>query len=415
MGPRSRAGNGRLSLAAVLTCTFVIMLDTGAVYVVAPSVRAELGADRTAAGWLIMGYSLAYALLLVPGDRLGGRFGHEPVLLASLAGVAASSALCATAQSADALVGWRVVQGAAAGVLNPQILGLLPVAPRGRGPVTPLGLHQATSGAALVLGPLLAGALIFWDTAGSGWRWVFLLNPALAVPLLAALALRPRGRAVATERPYAARDGSLPTALLRDRRSVLGVALGFWHFGAIAVVWYGVASSPRWYDGGHSALSTGLALLPLAAGTVLATVAAGRAPSGGGGRLLWTGLGLTAAGVAGVAATLPRDGVPGWALPPSLLLAGAGSGLLSAAVTDLVVAHRPWREVPDADRLLNVSQRSGIAGGVAVATCVPVGTEAYGALGFLVPLALLAALLPGVRRPVPRTGVAHAQTGARKT
>lgn len=398
MQPHLRAGDGRPSLGAVLIGTFVIMLDTGAVYVVAPSVRHDLGADRAIAGWLVMGYSVAYALLLGPGERLGRRFGRETVLLVSLGGFAAASALCGTAGSPHALVGWRVLQGATAGVMNPQILGLLSVASRNRVPVTALVVYQVTSGVTVALGPLLAGALIAWDPAGAGWRAVFLVNvPVVAVLLLAVAAGRRRVRSW----PVLPRGDPASPAAVRDRRAVIGAALDFWHFGAVAAVWYVVASRLRW-DEGQSALVAGIGLLPLSAAPVLASVVIGCSPARGSGRrALWAGAGLTAAGVAGAAAVLADGGATGWVLVPSLLAVGAGSGLLSAAVADLVLACRSWRDATRADRMLNVSQRLGAVGGVAVAALAPVGLGAYGALGLVVPLLLLAAMVPDVHRPRP--------------
>lgn len=397
MQPHLRAGDGRPSFGAILIGTFVIMLDTGAVYVVAPSVRHDLGADRATTGWLIMGYSVAYALLLGPGERLGRRFGRETVLLVSLGGFAAASALCGTAGSPHALVGWRVLQGATAGVMNPQILGLLSVASRTRGPVTALLVYQVTSGVTVALGPLLAGALIAWDPAGAGWRAVFLVN----VPVVAVLLAMAAGRRRVRSSPVLPRGAPASPAAVRDRRAVIGAALDFWHFGAVAAVWYVVASRLRW-DEGQSALVAGVGLLPLSAVPVLVSVAIGCSPAHGcGRRALWAGAGLTAAGVTGAAAVLADGGATGWVLVPSLLAAGAGSGLLSAAVADLVLACRPWREATRADRTLNVSQRLGAVGGVAVAALAPVGLGAYGALGLVVPLLLLAAMVPDVNRPRP--------------
>jgi hypothetical protein len=200
-------------------------------------------------------------------------------------------------------------------------------------------------------------------------------------------------------------DRASPAAV-RDRRAVIGAALDFWHFGAVAAVWYVVASRLRW-DEGQSALVAGSWLLPLSAASVLAFVAIGCSPARGSGRrALWAGAGLTAAGVTGAAAVLADGGATGggatgWVLVPSLLAVGAGSGLLSAAVADLVLACRSWREATRADRMLNVSQRLGAVGGVAVAALAPVGLGAYGALGLVVPVLLLAAMVPDVHRPRP--------------
>lgn len=418
-----------LALAVVLAGAFMILLDGTIVNVAIPAIQVDLGASYSGIEWVVSGYALAYGLLLIPAGRLGDRFGHKRLFLLGLAGFTVTSAFCGTAGSPDALIGWRVAQGAMAGVLNPAILAIIQVVfpPRERGRA--FGLYGAVSGIAVALGPLLGGLLIEWDVRDLDWRPIFLINLPLGIlTLTAALRLlrESRGRGGALDvvgillvsaavllvtvpliegraagwptwsiaclvaagplfllfafwEARRIRHGQEPLVdirLFRNRAFAAGVAIGFAYFaGFIGLIF---ALSLYLQIGlGRSALTAGLILLPFAAGSFVGAAFSDHVARRLGRWVLLLGSGLVIAGILALLATIRRTGVDvsGWEMLPSLLVAGIGSGLVIAPNVDLVLAGVPWQDAGSAGGVLNTAQRLGQALGVAI-----VGIALFGSL-----------------------------------
>src|SRR3954471_12998427 len=152
------------------------LLDVSIVNVALPSIRSDLHLSAGELQWVLSGYALTFGLVLVPAGRYGDARGRRNVFIAGLLLFTLSSAAAGLATSALWLVVARLVQGAAAGVVNPQVSGLIQQlfrpAERGR----PFGLLGATIGISTAVGPLLGGLLIQLFGAGTGWRGVFFIH-----------------------------------------------------------------------------------------------------------------------------------------------------------------------------------------------------------------------------------------------
>ncbi|RPF27251.1 MFS transporter [Georgenia muralis] len=197
------------AFAVCLGAGFMTLLDVSIVNVALPSIEASLGAGPSDLQWIVAGYTLAFGLVLVPAGRLGDVRGRRPVFVAGLTGFVVASAACGLATTPEMLAVMRLVQGFAAGVLNPQVVGLIQQlftgADRGRA----FGLFGATIGVSTAVGPLLGGTLLALFGEDQGWRAVFLVNVPLGAVLIP-LALRylPRtdrsSPAPSSERPSSA-------------------------------------------------------------------------------------------------------------------------------------------------------------------------------------------------------------------
>jgi DHA2 family methylenomycin A resistance protein-like MFS transporter len=187
-----------LVLAAVCMGQFMLQLDTTIVNVALPSIARSLHASTSGLQWVVDGYILALASLLLSSGRMGDRSGHRRVYLAGLAIFALGSGLCALADSTGELVCFRVLQGIGAAIELPPTLALITGAfPRGRARARAVGLWAAAGGLSLVLGPVLGGVLL----RVFAWPAVFLVNlpVALAAALLVVVAVP------ATHEPHAGR------------------------------------------------------------------------------------------------------------------------------------------------------------------------------------------------------------------
>ncbi|HEU4347618.1 MAG TPA: MFS transporter, partial [Actinoplanes sp.] len=157
------------------------LLDVSIVNVALPSIRADLHLAPGELQWVLSGYALTFGLLLVPAGRLGDARGRRGVFIAGLAGFTLASAAAGLATGPLSLIVARLVQGAAGGVVMPQISGLIQqlFEPRERG--RPFGLLGSTIGISTAVGPLLGGLLIQAFGAQSGWRWIFYINVPIGV------------------------------------------------------------------------------------------------------------------------------------------------------------------------------------------------------------------------------------------
>lgn len=162
-----------LVLAAVSLGQFLIQMDLTIVNVALPDIGRSLGGSTAGLQWVIDGYSLALASLLLTGGRIGDRSGHKRVYLAGLAIFGAGSVLCALSTAMPALIAFRVLQGVGAALELPATLAILShtfTAQRERAQA--VGIWAGSAGTALVIGPVLGG----WLTDAFGWPAIFLVN-----------------------------------------------------------------------------------------------------------------------------------------------------------------------------------------------------------------------------------------------
>lgn len=168
-------------LAVTAAAVFMSFLDVTIVNIAFPQLRADFADDSLATlSWVLNGYNVVFAALLVPAGRIADLVGRRRVFLGALVAFAVASALCAAAPSAELLIGARVLQAVAGAALVPTALALLlpefPLEQR----ATATAIYAASGAVAAACGPSLGGVLV--DVAG--WRWVFLINLPIAALVL---------------------------------------------------------------------------------------------------------------------------------------------------------------------------------------------------------------------------------------
>jgi len=420
-----------LGLSAILTATLMNLLDSTVSNVAAPSIRADLGGSLSTLQWIAAGYTLALAVGLLTGGRLGDMFGRRRMLLIGVAGFMAASVACAVAMSPWQLIAARVLQGAFGALMIPQSFGLMRDlfgAEFGKA----FAAIGPAIGLATILGPVVAGLLIDADIFGTGWRMIFLINLSLGAytlfvggrvlparpPTASGQPLDVRGALVAglgvlmliyplvqgrelgwptwsllllggsipvlaTFAVYQlrrARSGSTPLVELTmfARRSYTsGVLFVVIFFGAIV----GFSLAVGLF------LQLGLRYTPLAASVSMAAWAVGAfAGSAFGstvaGRLGRTvvhiGLSLMGVGLVGLYALLASvaDGLNGWSLAAPLFVYGTGMGMIFIPLFDIILSGVEDHEVGTASGMLESFQQLGASLGVAV-----LGTVFFGGLG----------------------------------
>ena len=179
----------------LLAGAFMPIMDFFITNVALPSIDATLHASAAELELVIAGYGVAYAALLVLGGRLGDRYGRRGVFLAALVGFVIASLSCGLAPSAGFLIGARILQGATAALLIPQVLATFHHTLDGERKARALALYGATSGIAAVVGQIVGGLLVSANIAGSTWRPIFLVNvPVGVIVLLVAARIVPATR-----------------------------------------------------------------------------------------------------------------------------------------------------------------------------------------------------------------------------
>jgi EmrB/QacA subfamily drug resistance transporter len=170
------------TLAAVSLGLFMIMLDNTVVNVALPTIQRDFGAALSELEWIVTGYALTFAALLLTGGKLADLLGRRRLFVAGLAIFASSSLACALAPSAGFLIGARVVQGVGAALMNPATLSIITAAfpPRERG--SAIGIWVGVSATALAVGPLVGGLL----TEHAGWSSIFYINVPIGALAIAA-------------------------------------------------------------------------------------------------------------------------------------------------------------------------------------------------------------------------------------
>jgi EmrB/QacA subfamily drug resistance transporter len=171
-----------LTLAAVSFGLFMIMLDNTVVNVALPSIQRDLGADLSELEWIVTGYALTFASLMLVGGKMADAYGRRLIFVLGIVVFTGASLACGLAGSSEVLIGARVVQGAGAALMNPATLSIIAATfpPRERG--TAIGIWAGTSAMALAIGPLVGGLI----TEHLDWSWIFFVNVPIGVLGIAA-------------------------------------------------------------------------------------------------------------------------------------------------------------------------------------------------------------------------------------
>jgi len=163
-------------LITVLMGAALAPIDLFIVNVALPTIQADLHASAATLEWVVAGYGIGFALLLVIGGRLGDAFGRRRLFSVGLAAFTLTSLVCGLAPNATILVLARAAQGAAAAMLVPQVLSIIQATAAGERRAKMLGYYGATGGISMVIGQLLGGVLVSVNLAATGWRPIFLVN-----------------------------------------------------------------------------------------------------------------------------------------------------------------------------------------------------------------------------------------------
>ena len=190
--PLIHDGNRRWwTLGAVAFSLFMIMLDNTIVNVALPSIGRGLKVGISELEWVVNGYTLTFAVLMLTGGRLADLYGRRLVFSSGLAVFTLSSLACGLAPNIATLIAARSFQGAGGALMMPATLSIIsasfPAEERG----TAIGIWAGVSGSALAIGPLVGGLL----TQHVGWSWIFFVNvPVGAAALVASFFLIPESR-----------------------------------------------------------------------------------------------------------------------------------------------------------------------------------------------------------------------------
>jgi EmrB/QacA subfamily drug resistance transporter len=176
---------GRWVLAVAVMGSGLAFLDGTVVNVALPAIGRDLGASTSALQWIVNGYLLTLASLILLGGSLGDRYGRRRVFVLGVALFTVASLLCAIAPSAGLLIGARLLQGIGGALLTPGSLAMLEASFRRSDRARAIGAWSGLSGVTTALGPLLGGYLV----EAVSWRAVFLINLPIGL-FVVAMAIR---------------------------------------------------------------------------------------------------------------------------------------------------------------------------------------------------------------------------------
>jgi len=169
------------TLAAVSFGLFMIMLDNTVVNVALPSIQRDLDTDLSQLQWIVTGYALTFAALMLIGGKVADAYGRRLIFVVGIAVFTIASLLCGLADSGEMLIAARVLQGVGAALMNPATLSIIAATfpPRERG--TAIGIWAGTSALALAIGPLVGGLI----TEHLDWSWIFFVNVPIGILAIA--------------------------------------------------------------------------------------------------------------------------------------------------------------------------------------------------------------------------------------
>lgn len=408
--------------AVVLAAMIMNLLDSTIVNVAAPSIQRDLGMSSSALEWIAAAYTLAIAVGLMTGGRLGDMLGRKRMLMTGLTGFVLASTACALAWSPGSLIAARVLQGLSAAMLTPQAFGLI------RDLFPPAQMNKAFAalgpviGLSTVAGPIVAGLLLKANLLGTDWRALFLINlplgvfallvgarvlparpaghgkvrldgagtvllaavsfllvfplvdgrtlgwpawifgaPAATVPMLAVFAAHQRHRL------RSGRTALVELSVLRKRSYVCGVVFVLVFFASI--VGFSLTMSLFLQIGlGFTAVHASLLLAAMAAGAFAGSGVGAWAATAVGRPILHTGLTIMAIGTLVLYLSLHAvHQIPGaLSLIPGLAIFGTGMGMIFVPLFSIIMGEIGDHEVGSASGLLESSQQLGASLGVAV-------------------------------------------------
>jgi EmrB/QacA subfamily drug resistance transporter len=407
----------------IVAFAFVMdLLDNTIVNIAIPSIQHNLGASYSAIQWLVAGYSLAFAVLLITGGRLGDVVGYKKLFLLGVTGFTLASLLSGVAWDITILIGARLVQGAFAALMVPQVMSLMQIMykPNERGQI--MGMFGALAGVAASLGPVVGGLLIQGNLFGLDWRPIFLINVPVGIfAILAGLRYLPDGKSphplkldiVGTlivvialfslvypliqgrdlgwpawtfwlmalsiplfvifgiwQNTKNARDGSplVVPALFKTRTFITGLIVNLIFEGAMLGFFFPFTLLLQ-VGLGYSVIIAALTGIPTAIGISVTMAVLSQKIIPKLGRYTMTlGTVIMAIGLTTIYLFIRQNGLAttGWEFIPGLLLVGIGMALIMSPMFSIVLADVDPKQAGSASGVLNAVQQLGGAIGVAL-------------------------------------------------
>src|SRR5688500_10883169 len=175
------SGAGRWVLAVAVLGSGLAFLDGTVVNVAVPEIGRDLGASTASLQWILNGYLLTLASLILLGGSLGDRHGRRRIFVYGVGLFTTASLLCALAPSAELLIVARLVQGIGGALLSPGSLAMIEASFRPGDRARAIGAWSGLVGVAAAIGPLLGGYLV----EAVSWRAIFLINLPIGVFVMA--------------------------------------------------------------------------------------------------------------------------------------------------------------------------------------------------------------------------------------
>lgn len=382
----------------------LVFLTATVVNVALPAIGSGLGAGTTRIQWVVNGYLLSLAALILVGGSLGDRFGRGRMMMIGAAAFAAASLGCGLAPGTGWLIAMRVLQGVAAALLMPQSLAIIQSCFRAEDRGRAIGAWSALGGIAAAIGPVVGG----WLVDVGSWRWLFFLAVPLALAVVALVVRKVpdsrdpdagrldlpgalaalaglgavswtliQGPELGWTHPAVAGPGALgllalagflvverrsehpmmPLAMFADDQFSAANGVTFVVYAALGAVFFFLVVYLQ--SGlGYSALQAGLALLPVTGLLLVLSPRAGdRAQRRGARRLLTAGAVLVAGGMGLMATIQPGDDYVTGVLP-AVALFGLGLSATVAPVTSAVLAAADQRRMGVASGINNAVART---------------------------------------------------------
>lgn len=431
------------ALFVVLAGTFMAVLDAFIVNVALPPIQQELHTSFAQVQLVLAGYTLAYAVGLITGGRLGDIFGRKRMFQLGMLGFTCTSLLCGLAPTPSFLIVSRVIQGLTASLMIPQVLSIIQVSFHGDERTKALGTYGAVIGIASILGQVVGGILITGNLFGLGWRNVFLVNVPIGImalitgffvikesttnenrkldfigvgliALTLALFVFPltEGRDsgwplwiilclllslpffitfLLYERHVSHTSISplLPLNLFQERRFMLGIIIALAYYGENAALFFTLVLFLQ-VGHGFSPLSSGLTFLPIGLGSFISSLLMPRFVARFGLAVLWRGAAILILGDVGTIFVVQHLGSTlhtGFPLYPVLLCVGLGQGLVGTPLVNAALSTISSRYAGAASGVLStVTQISNVLGVAFISLIF------FGLLGSQVPMK--AGLLP---------------------
>jgi EmrB/QacA subfamily drug resistance transporter len=421
-----------LAFAAALAATLMDLLDSTIANVAAPAIRKDLGGSYADLQWIAAAYTLAMAVMLLTGGRLGDMFGRKRMLLIGAAGFTAASVASALAPSVESLIAFRAIQGGVGAVMVPQVFGLIRDLFKPQEMGKAFAILGPACGLSAILGPVVSGLLIDADLFATGWRMIFLVNvPVGAFVLIAGAKHLPnvaptattkrfdlagvgiaaigafmlvyplvQGRELgwpdwtkamlATSIPVLAafgayqvrrkRSGATPlieTSVFRTRSYVSGIGFAVVFLGAMGGVTLTLGVLLQ-VGLGYSPIHASLTTAPFALGGFIGSAAGGMLMHKVGRTIMQAGLAIMGIGLLGLYVVLERagTGVGSWDIVGPMLVSGIGMGAIWVPMFEIIVGDVADHEVGSASGVLQAVQQLGMSLGIAA-----IGTVFFGAIG----------------------------------